>query len=593
MKLSWVIYVVCLMATTLLSTRVSANNVAAGELSYTWLSGNTYRFIYKGYFDCSGSPAPASIYLCATNTCANTNTHYMLTKWTGSITYGMPNGSNVPVGCLQPKTLCESPSSALRGFREYWYTADITLTDTCSNWQFVTTVNSRTNFDNVVAGNQYLKVTFNNTNVQRNSTPTFTSPAIVYSSKYEQTDLNNHLHDPDGDSLVLELVQPFTHSGTSNLCPTTSSTVALVPHTPPLSFPTNPFPTIGNTSFYIDTLNDVHVVPNTDGVYLVTYLVKEYRNGQLIVTTLRDAIFVINGNRSYIRPELDTAGLQGLQHFNPDTYLSCPGDTIRMCYRFTNTDTNARIYGFDTLNKVLPGVIVSYSGQGSDTVFACMEWLPSNADTGIFAPRFMARDSTCYPPGIANITRTYKRIYVRARPSVSISKHWPNPAWPYVEMNFSATITPCFKSWFQWQVNGKDVPNHPSNPQIWSSTQLNDGDHVRCLYKCYDTLCMDTTVVTSNTITVNMKTGIAVTNSSDTRLAIYPNPNNGLFAISAPMAKNNNPWHVLIFNIYGQSVYATDNYLSGQIDISGMAPGMYMLMLNDGEKQYKANFVVR
>lgn len=575
----------------LLSTNTFANNAAAGELSYTWLSGNTYRFVYKGYFDCSGSPAPASVYLCATNTCTNTNTHYILSSWTGTITYGRANGSIVPVGCLQPKTLCESPSSTLRGYREYWYSADITLGDTCSNWQFVTTINSRSSFDNVVAGNQYLKVTFDNTNIQKNSSPYFTSPAIVYLGKYTPLNINNHLHDPDGDSLVLQLIQPLTHSGTSNLCPTVSSTTALIPHTPPLSFPNNPFPTI--TGFNINTLNNIYIAAGTDGVYLITYYVKEYRSGKLIATNLRDAIFVINGNSSYIRTELDTTNLHGLQHFNPGTYISCTGDTIRMCYRFSNVDSNARIFGFDTLSKSLPGAVVSYTGQGTDTVYACMEWVPSHTDTGIFPIKIMATDSTCYPPGLDDITLAYSRIYVRSQPSVSINKQWPDPAWPYVEMKFTASNTPCHNPWYQWQVNGKDAPGSQAQKYLWSSTKLSDGDHVRCLFKCYDTLCMDTTVVASNTITVNMNTGIAGINSSEKSLAIYPNPNNGLFAISAPMANNNNPWHVVIFNIYGQSVYATDNYSSGQIDISGMAPGMYMLMLNDGEKQYKVNFVVR
>lgn len=575
----------------LLSTNTFANNAAAGELSYTWLSGNTYRFVYKGYFDCSGSPAPASVYLCATNTCTNTNTHYILSSWTGSITYGRANGSIVPVGCLQPKTMCENPSSVLRGFREYWYSADITLNDTCNNWQFVTTINSRTGFDNVVPGNQYLRVSFNNTTIQKNSSPYFTSPAIVYLGKYTPLNINNHLHDPDGDSLVLQLIQPLTHSGTSNLCPTVSSTTALVPHTPPLSFPIYPFPTF--TGFNIDTLNNVYVAATTEGTYLVTYSVKEYRNGKLIGTHLRDAIFVIADVYSYIRTNLDTAGLHGLQHFNPGTYISCPGDTIRMCYRFSNIDSHARIYGFDTLKKALPGAQILYTDQGTDTVYACMEWVPSNTDTGLFHISVMATDSTCYPPGLDDITRAYSRIYVRAQPSVSINKQWPDPAWPYVEMKFTASNTPCHQPWYQWQVNGQNAPGSQAQKYLWSSTKLNDGDHVRCLFKCYDTLCMDTTVVTSNTITVNMKTGIAGINSSEKSLAIYPNPNNGLFAISAPMTNNNNPWHVVIFNIYGQSVYATDNYSSGQIDISGMAPGMYMLMLNDGEKQYKANLVVR
>lgn len=575
-----------------LSTNTFANNAAAGELSYTWLSGNTYRFVYKGYFDCSGSPAPASVYMCATNTCANTNTHYVLNSWTGTITYGRANGSIVPVGCLQPKTLCESPTSSFRGFKEYWYSADITLNDTCSNWQFVTTINSRTSFDNIVPGNQYVRASFNNTKIQNNSSPTFTSPAIIYSSKYNSIDLVNHLHDSDGDSLVLELVQPLTHSGTSNLCPTTPSTVALVPHTPPLSFPGNPFPTLGNTTFYIDTLNNVRIFPSADGVYLVTYRVKEYRSRQLMATTLRDAIFVINGNQSYIRTELDTAGLHGLQHYYPGIYLSCPGDTIRMCYRFSNIDSHARIYAHDTINNLIQGASISYSGQGTDTVYACLEWIPSNSDTGTFPVRFMATDSTCYPPGLIDITGGFSKIYVRSQPIISISKQWPNPAWPYVQLNFTASNTPCHLPWYQWQVNGQDVTGFFAQKKTWNSTKLNDGDHVRCLFKCYDTLCMDTTIVISNTVTVDVRTGVDE-NELDNKLTIYPNPNNGKFTLSCPGTKQNTPAQVVIFNIYGQTIFVTDKYDGGQINIPTVVPGMYILRVTDGARQYIESFMVR
>ncbi len=582
------------LLTALLSTNTYANNVAAGELSYTWLSGSTYRFVYKGYFDCSGSPAPASVYLCATNTCANTNTHYILSSWSGSITYGMPNGSNVPVGCLKPSTQCDSPSSTLKGYKEYWYTTDITLNDTCSNWQFVTTVNSRSSFDNVVAGNQYLKVTFDNTNIQKNSSPYFTSPAVIYWSKYNQLYLRNHLSDPDGDSLVLEVTQPLTHSGTTNLCPTTSSTVALIPHTPPISFPNNPFPTMGGSGFYIDSVNTVSITPDPNGVFLVTYLIKEYRNGKLIGTILKDVVFVIaNVGNYYLRSEIDSTRFSGLKHFNPGTYISCPGDTIRTCYRISANNSNARIYVSDTMHRTIPGAIVSISGQGKDTVYWCMEWVSAPADTGIFQVRFFAVDSSCYPPGIANFGWIGYNVYMRAQPLVSISKQSPNPAWPYVNINFSASHTPCNSPWYQWQVNGKDVPGTQAQKYLWSSTKLNDGDHIRCLFKCYDTLCLDTSVVTSNTITVNIKTGINETTGSDALLTIFPNPNNGVFTIAAPGININQSLHLAIFNIYGQSVYSTGNYTGGQIDLSGEARGMYMLRLSDGEREYKANFVVQ
>lgn len=76
-------------------------------------------------------------------------------------------------------------------------------------------------------------------------------------------------------------------------------------------------------------------------------------------------------------------------------------------------------------------------------------------------------------------------------------------------------------------------------------------------------------------------------------LKIYPNPNNGMFSVPAPGYSVGRSMQLNIMNMYGQIVYATDDYSGGQIDISGVATGMYLLKLSDGEKQYIANFVVR
>jgi len=79
----------------------------------------------------------------------------------------------------------------------------------------------------------------------------------------------------------------------------------------------------------------------------------------------------------------------------------------------------------------------------------------------------------------------------------------------------------------------------------------------------------------------------------DKTVNVYPNPNNGVFTIQIPGYRPDTPMQLNIVNIYGQVVYSANDFRGGEVDMSGAIQGMYVLMLNDGARQYKKSFVVQ
>src|SRR5690242_5247802 len=96
---------------------------------------------------------------------------------------GVPNGSPVAPGCtpsLYPTT-CDNTSSSLPGYREWWYSAIVTLPGKCNYWTFSTDVSARNPQNNLsVVGTLYVECTFNNLFFQGNSSPYFSIKPVPY-----------------------------------------------------------------------------------------------------------------------------------------------------------------------------------------------------------------------------------------------------------------------------------------------------------------------------------------------------------------------------------------------------------------------------
>ena len=145
------------------TTQAKASHAAGGEIIYEHISDSTYRFFLKFYRDCTGISEPTGFTLCCFNPCTNNQFSVPLTKYTGLIS----------AGCSKFKNKCDSPNSTLPGYREWWYTAVVTLNGQCDSWKFATWESARNTQNNIVPGWFYVETLFNNFAAQGNSSPYF------------------------------------------------------------------------------------------------------------------------------------------------------------------------------------------------------------------------------------------------------------------------------------------------------------------------------------------------------------------------------------------------------------------------------------
>ncbi|MCC7030454.1 MAG: SprB repeat-containing protein, partial [Chitinophagaceae bacterium] len=270
--------------------KLFATHAAGGELIYTLVPNTTnqYEFTFKFYRDCSGVAEPSTFTMCYNNTCGVTNQSVTLSKIIGNLPNGQPNGSPiVQVGCYNQATICQG--GVVAGYREWWYTGTVTLNSTCNFWRFWVSLCCRNNaIGNVItpgSQNIFIETDFDNT-INLNSSPFVASPPIAYYCVNTPSFAYYTAIDPDGDSIAYESIAPqHNNAGCNNLAPVN---IFSAPYTI-----AEPFPT-GNT-FNIDPVTGViSFTPTTQGAWVFSVKIKEYRNGQYIGYVMRDIQFVVS-----------------------------------------------------------------------------------------------------------------------------------------------------------------------------------------------------------------------------------------------------------------------------------------------------------
>ncbi|HRS40267.1 MAG TPA: hypothetical protein P5292_13895, partial [Bacteroidia bacterium] len=85
-----------------------ATHSAGSDLTYTWVSGNTYRVTVAFYRDCAGVAAPNSITLNARSSSCSRNQNFTLNLVAGS-------GQEITFPCRTAQTKCTNSSSSNAG----------------------------------------------------------------------------------------------------------------------------------------------------------------------------------------------------------------------------------------------------------------------------------------------------------------------------------------------------------------------------------------------------------------------------------------------------------------------------------------------
>ncbi|MFM2386555.1 MAG: hypothetical protein RL660_1312, partial [Bacteroidota bacterium] len=384
-----------MMVMAALPERAQASHAAGAELTYVWLSDSTYRFYAKFYRDCSGISEPSSISMCINNTCTGFSTSITLTKMT-TIPGGGSNGTSVSTGCPGNPTSCNGGS--VTGFREWWYSGTYTLPSRCSEWKFSFYECCRnsaiTNLTNPSNYEIYIEATLNNTNGQTNTSPSFTNKPTPYVCTNQPFSYNNGTVEINGDSLYFESIQP--RFPTTLGCP---YGVGNIPYSSILYNATNnPFNT--NNTFSCDpATGTVSFTAPTQQVPMVTIRCKEYRNGVLIGSVMRDVQMVIANCNTAI--PVQTLLTNTITNATFDTLTGfvtqgCFNPTpITFCYSISSANANAVLIPTDNHIVALPGSTVTYTGLGTDSVVGCVSWTPTLADTGLSLLVINVKDSTC------------------------------------------------------------------------------------------------------------------------------------------------------------------------------------------------------
>lgn len=306
----------------LLSVPASATHIIGGFLSYEYLGNDQYRITLKVYRDCFGgqapfdNPAPIAVF--------RSNGTLVRTLTASPIISRIQPTINNPCLVIPPQICVE----------EGLYTVTTTLPPVSGGYTLVYQRCCRNNsiinlFNPGDQGATYFAEIPDTTVARDNTSPVFKEFPPIAICLDEPLIVDQSATDADGDSLAYEFCASYRGASVANPAPNP-------PSPPPYGTViytgsyTAQDPMDANPALHIDSVTGLlTATPNMVGQYVVGICVKEYRNGQLIGTYLRDFQFNVVDC-----PDLALIGPL------PDTFKLCRPFEIT----FDNQSTNANDY---------------------------------------------------------------------------------------------------------------------------------------------------------------------------------------------------------------------------------------------------------
>ncbi len=551
-----------------------ATHASGGEITYEWLSDSTYRFFFTFYRDCTGILEGTTQPLCFYNSCNSSTFTIALAKWPGA-----GNGDPVNPPCLG-LTTCTSPTSQIPGYREWVYYGIATMPSQCSDWKIFTYVSDRNpsvNLQNATAQTFYVETHMNNAGaLQGNSSPFFTTKPLPYVCLNQPAYFNNGAVDPDGDSLVTEMVMPQVGIISCNTSPVNAT---FATGSPVYALPANPIQT-NNTFVLHPTTGTMTFTPTLLGPAAMAVRVKEYRNGVLIGSIVREMeAQVINCGPP--PPITIFTLLPGNQVVN-GTVHGCPGQPVDFCFNAKSPQSFAVLKMYDDHNAVMPGSTVYYTGMLTDSVTGCFHWVPPANTFGSYILSILVVDSTCMGSMPSYLTFTVP-VFIGKKPSIHITAAPDTNVLSGTPVTFTATTTDCSNGTYQWKKNGVDITG--ATGSTWTSSTISNMDTITCALHCNDT-CASVKDTISNMLVMHVFTSVKGA-SSIRSVSLYPNPNSGAFTLSGFAVKDMD-MQLQLVNMLGQVVWSRQ-YTTGagsfsrQVTTGSLEPGIYSLRIKTAD----------
>ncbi|MBK9525718.1 MAG: gliding motility-associated C-terminal domain-containing protein [Bacteroidetes bacterium] len=359
------------------SQQAFATHSSGADLTYTWVSGNTYTVTVSFYRDCAGVAAPGTVTLNAKSTSCSRNQNFTLNLVPGT-------GQEITFPCRTVQTKCTNAASPYAGYQKYEYKNNVTLPQQCADWVFSFYVCCRncaiTTLNAPCSDNMYVEATFNNLAFQSNSSPQFTNIPVAFVCVNQSFTYNHGVFDPNGDSLVYSFVTPKKFDAAT-------STIGTVTFNPGYSAAS---PLSSSPAVSLNSNNgDINMNATVNGEIGVTaILVREYRNGVLIGSVIRDMQFLTKVCNPNLLPV--ASGINGTNIF---ATVGCPGSTIS--FTVNSTDPNPTDTVLMYWNDVIPGATFTTSGILNPV--GTFTWTPTLADARSQPYSFIVivRDNAC------------------------------------------------------------------------------------------------------------------------------------------------------------------------------------------------------
>lgn len=428
----------CLLCLLLTSPYLSATHIVGAELFYTCInpSAGQYRITLKMYRDCLTGQAtfddPITLFFFDGTTGATLfTTDVAVPAFTPRIP---PNGLD---SCAaSPYELCveEAVYETVIDLPPRAGGYDIGWARCCRNG---TVTNLWTPLDQGVT---FLAHIPGFTVADHNSMPVFNLRPPIFICASETLYFDHSATDPDGDSLVYQLTNPYTGINTVGIGAGTNSGAS----PPPVVNASNPMgpPPYLNVNFNagynhltpfgstaLMAINPgtgrVTFAPDMVGVYVVAVSVFEYRDGILLSENKRDfQIHAVSclpvGDPPVIGHDLTGLPVSG------DTVLI--DANVNFCYEVTISDPDPfDIVVGDLISSGGAGISVTLAG--TNPVVATVCWTPGCSDAGGIFPLILSgRDPTDCP--VYNIV--YDTVWVKV--------YWPEGSPPEVGYDVGATM---------------------------------------------------------------------------------------------------------------------------------------------------------
>lgn len=348
-----------------------ASHAMGGELYYECVGQDSFMLYINLYRDCSGIPA-SSIIRVQVKGCNNSSfTTLDLAPYIAPS--NITNGSDITTLCSSAgyTTTCSGgtyPGTELYQYKKLW------VAPQQCNWRFSFSESYRNaaiqNIRNPDTQNLYLEAYLDNTVSSCNNSPWFSTHAVQYLCYQNFANVNQGVIDADGDSLVFSLVQPLVGDSIPAVFSSTFTA-------------TQPLNTTGNLNLDTET-GIVSFLPAAAQVGVFTILAKEYRNGVLIGSAMREMQVIVLGP-PYCQANLPTYHLSHIVNApnsnnvitGPYDLQACPGDTIRIGV----TATGPMVKFFSVLSVNFPGATFDTTRINVDSIYGEFSWVSTLNDT--------------------------------------------------------------------------------------------------------------------------------------------------------------------------------------------------------------------